>query len=276
MEKERLRELQFVQMKVMDEIHKICVEHNLRYYLIGGSALGAVRHKGFIPWDVDIDIAMPRKDYDLFINEYSKFLPKGYSCVDYRSDKNLYSPHALVVMDGTKLVQKDDYLNPQLKRYGIFVDILPLDQVPNDSVLWRRQQKDIKRWANLRYRKLSLVFSSNNSLERLMKRISRFFMCWISLSYINRKQSEVMQRYDDMQEEECKEWCSMASHYTFDKLTMPKGFFGIPALMQFEDREYYVPEKIDNYLTHLFGDYLKLPGKEKQQEMINYFVDASW
>lgn len=276
MEIERLRELQLVQLKVMDEIHKICLNNQLNYYLIGGSALGAVRHKGFIPWDVDIDIAMPRKDYELFVTKYSKLLPESLFCVDYRTDRNLYSPHAIVVMKGTKLVQRDDYLNPQFKRYGIFVDILPLDQVPSDNKLWERQQKDLRRWSDLRYRKLSIIYSSNSTVERFLKILMRFSLFWLPLSFINKKQSEIMLRYDSIPSSMCYEWCSMASHYSFNKLTMPKGYFGIPRLMQFENREYFVPENVNQYLEHLFGDYMKLPSKEKQQEMLDYFVDASW
>jgi len=276
MDRDKLRELQFVQMLVMDEIHKICKNKGLRYYLIGGSALGAVRHKGFIPWDVDIDIAMPRKDYEQFVTECSKELPKGFVCVDYRTDKAIYSPHALVVMEGTKLVQQDDILNPQLKRYGIFVDILPLDQCPNDNKQWEKQKKQIAKWANLRYRKLSLIYASNTPIERAIKKITRFMMLCLPMSYINRKQSEVIQTYDFLADSECKRWCSMVSHYSLDKLSMPKEFFGEPKLMQFENREYYVPERVIDYLTQLFGDYMKQPSKEKQQEMYDFFVDASW
>lgn len=276
MEKEKLRALQLVQMTIMDDIHRVCIEHNLRYYLIGGSALGAIRHKGFIPWDVDIDIAMPRNDYESFIMKYSKELPNGLCCVDYRTDKDYYSPHALVYMKGSKLVQKDDYLNPQFKRYGIFVDILPLDQCPNEKEKWEKQKRQIKKWTTLRYRKLSLVYSTNSLMERFFKRIYRGLFLWLPMSYINKRQSQVMQLYDKMPDIECKYWCSMASHYSFDKLTMPKEYFGNPKLMVFEDREYYVPEQVENYLTHLFGDYMRQPSKESQEEQMKWFIEAQW
>lgn len=84
---EELRKIQEQQIRIMDEIHKLCVKKNYRYYMIGGSALGAVRHKGFIPWDVDIDIAMPRKDYDAFSIEGYKDLPNFLEFHDYKTDK---------------------------------------------------------------------------------------------------------------------------------------------------------------------------------------------
>ena len=87
MNQKELENLQRVQLTIMDEIHKLCVNNKLRYYLIGGSALGAIRHKGFIPWDVDIDIAMPRKDYELFITQYSKQINPKFSVIDYPNDK---------------------------------------------------------------------------------------------------------------------------------------------------------------------------------------------
>ena len=72
---EKFRELQLVQASIMDDIHRVCVNNNLRYYMIGGTALGAVRHKGFIPWDVDIDIAMPREDYETLLNKFINKIP---------------------------------------------------------------------------------------------------------------------------------------------------------------------------------------------------------
>ena len=113
MNQQELESLQRVQLTIMDEIHKLCVNNNLRYYLIGGSALGAIRHKGFIPWDVDIDIAMPRPDYELFITQYCKQINPRFSVIDYRDEKNYYPPHALVILNNSVLVQEINELNPK-------------------------------------------------------------------------------------------------------------------------------------------------------------------
>ena len=85
-----IRPLQLRILQNLSAIHKVCVEYGLHYYLWAGTMLGAVRHKGFIPWDDDIDIAMPRKDYDLLMRNASKWLPAQYEVVSYETDKENY------------------------------------------------------------------------------------------------------------------------------------------------------------------------------------------
>ena len=118
--------------KIKEDIHRVCVELGIRYYLIGGSAIGAVRHQGIIPWDIDIDIAMPRKDYEKFISEGSKLLKSDFELHDYRTDKNFGTFHALVVLKNSYIGFKFEKGSDKQNRFGIFVDILPLDQWPDD------------------------------------------------------------------------------------------------------------------------------------------------
>ncbi|MBR5060749.1 MAG: LicD family protein, partial [Prevotella sp.] len=88
MNKEQLNKLHTIEIEILDEIVRICDKHNLRYCLIGGTLLGAIRHKGFIPWDDDLDIAMPRKDYEIFINLCHTELKNQYYLHNEVSDKD--------------------------------------------------------------------------------------------------------------------------------------------------------------------------------------------
>ena len=274
MEINRLREVQLQQLKIMDSIHSLCEENRLTYYIIGGTALGAVRHGGFIPWDFDIDIAMPRKDYDRFVDEVSGALPTQFSCHSWKNEENYYPPHALVTLNGSGLTQKNDYLNPKLKRYGIFVDIFPLDQSPDEEELRKDQARDLRRLSRMKTRKFAISYKENSQVKLLAKKALSLCYALISVKKINEKQEVCMKRYAALPE--TKNWCSMASHYSYAKQCMPKEIYGTPQLIPFEERHYYAPEQLDEYLKRIFGDYMKLPSPEKQKEQRDYFINASW
>lgn len=92
MRQEQIGELRMSLLTIMDEIHRVCEENNITYYIIGGTALGAVRHKGFIPWDTDIDIAMRREDYDKFLACANKKLKSNFYCACYLNEDKWTHP----------------------------------------------------------------------------------------------------------------------------------------------------------------------------------------
>ena len=103
-----LKAIKSIQLEMMDEIHKICVRNGITYYMIAGTLLGAVRHGGFIPWDADVDIAMPREDYERFGVLCKAELSDQYRYLDYHQVQNYVHPHALVSHKGTRLNGKYD------------------------------------------------------------------------------------------------------------------------------------------------------------------------
>ena len=273
MSNEELKQLQSVQLEMMKEIHEVCVSNGLTYYLIGGSALGAVRHRGFIPWDVDIDIAMPRKDYELLLHSCCKIMSDKMECLWYESDKDFIAPHMLIALKGSELVQRYDALNPHIKRFGIFVDVFPLDYCSEKEDERKSQADRLRRLARLKYRKLSFKTPNDSIITRFLKNAIRLFLSIIPMHYILRKQQEVMQEYND---KPTSLLCSMASHYRYEKQCMPVSVYGKPTLIAFEDCLFYGPEKIDEYLKRIYGDYMKLPSLEEQERMKSMFVSAKW
>lgn len=270
---ENLRKIQEQQLRIMDEIHKLCVKKNYRYYMIGGSALGAVRHKGFIPWDVDIDIAMPRKDYDAFSTDGYKDLPDFLEFHDYRKDKEFVIPHPIVSLKGSKLeLSCGREIN---NKYGIYVDILPLDQWPENDDKKKKQMKSLKHINVLSKLYNGDEYKENPMIVRLVKKMMRLLMhCLYSSFELNQKRDNIVSMFHT--EDEGSLWCSMLSHYSLDKLTMDKEIFGVPILAEFEGRQYYIPQKSELYLQHLFNDYNKLPSIKQQQKLMNLFSYAFW
>lgn len=270
---EDFKRIQEVQLKIMDDIHRVCVNNGYRYYLIGGSALGAVRHKGIIPWDVDIDIAMPRIDYERFINEGQQFLKSNHIIYHCGNDKQFGSVHAVVVLKDSQISFRNE--KAENYRYGIFVDVLPLDQWPKDPRLKLKQQQDLKRIQNLRSLRFGIMYPSNSVIKRAVKCLGQLFLSiFVSRQRLNLKQQEIMMRYDSPDEGE--EWCSMVSHYSYAKTTFHKTVFGTPRLMEFSGRSFFVPEMINHYLSQLFGNYLELPPRESRERQMNSVIHASW
>ena len=268
---EELREIQLVQLQIMDEIHRVCIKNHIKYYLIGGSALGAVRHKGFIPWDADIDIALPREDYERFVLECSKELNDQFVCEDYRSNPRHRVPHALVILKNSSMVYKTDHI-----QIPIFVDLLPLDQVPADDIRQHKQEKRLNQIKNIINIKRLPIYSQNNLFVRSIKHVIHFLLTPLSLRWLNERQQEIAQMYNSLPESECPLCCSTLSHYKYSKLCMDKKVFGYPVLADFEGRKYYVPSKVIDYLTHLFGDYMKLPQATEQNKARRLILRAEW
>lgn len=273
MTKEEFQSIQNVQIDIMDDIHRVCTEQGYRYYLIGGSALGAVRHNGIIPWDVDIDIAMPRKDYQKFVTEGAKYLREGLKLHYCETDEDYATVHAIVVLENSDIRFRGESADSY--RFGIFVDVLPLDQWPDDKNKKTQQQKELKRIQLLRGMRLGIKYGSTSTFKSFIKNCTKVAMSLVySIQDLNRKQQQIMQRYD--QENEGNEWCSMVSHYAYEKTTFPKDVFGTPRLYDFSGRLFYVPEKVEEYLVQLFGNYMKYPSTESQQKQINSVVYAKW
>ena len=121
-----IRPLQLRILKILQTIDSVCKEHDLRYYLWAGTMLGAVRHKGFIPWDDDLDIAMPRKDYEILMQHAKEWIPQPYEAKCAEIDPTYSGAFAKVIDSSTTLIEREHY------NYlaGIYSDIFPLDGMP--------------------------------------------------------------------------------------------------------------------------------------------------
>ena len=272
MTQEELRNVGLIQLEIMDEIHRICVKHKITYYIIAGTLLGAVRHKGFIPWDLDIDIAMPREEYVRFKSLCRAELPDRYAYWDYESCRNYARPHALVVRKDTKIHFKYDHLNPKLYDLGVYVDVFPLDNAPDDEKLRNRQAKKLQTIRKLKGHRIPYSYTYKAWRRYVHYGIS-CLLSWMPIQGLNRRQQEIMQTYS---QEHTACICSMASQYPYAKQCMPREIYGIPVLLEFEGRQYYAPEKYEQYLSRLYGDYMQLPPPEKRQANLAVFTSVEF
>ncbi len=269
-ENENLKQVQECLLEIMDEIHSICINNGIVYYLLGGSALGAVRHKGFIPWDMDIDIGMPRKDYEKFADVCKSELSLKLKYVDFKSVENYYMPHALVIMQDTTIYLSPDYYRIP-KQEHVLVDIFPLDCAPDEENERQKQKKELQRLSKIQSRKECILYKRNTPIEIAVKKFIQF---GLKLTYpikkVNSDQDKVMRRFDAM---ETKCICSMASQYAYEKQCMEREIYGNPRLMEFSGRLYYVPEQTERYLTRIYGkNFMSLPPIEKRYRPNEYIA----
>lgn len=269
---EELRKIGTIQLQIMDEVHRICEKHRIQYYIIGGTLLGAVRHRGFIPWDLDIDLAMTRKEYSRFRAVCQTDLAQAYSYLDLESNWNYPRPHALITAKNTKVHMKYDHLNPKQMQFGIYLDIFPLDNAPDDEDLRKKQAKKLRRIRRLKQWRLPYSYSYKRWKRYAHYAVSAL-LAWISLPRLNRYQQKVMQQYDGT-ETECL--CSMASGYPYEKQCMPKEIYGEPVLLDFEGRKYCAPQDYRQYLTRLYGDYMRLPPEEERRANLEVYASVEF
>lgn len=257
----KLRKLQFLEIELLDEFVRICDKYNLTYYLYYGTLLGAVRHKGFIPWDDDTDVVMPRRDFECF----RKVAPKELSSDFFFHDNNvdLNNPSGLIRIRKKNTVYADEMsLRLNLMHYGIWIDIYPLDNVKSPkSPLFKFQ-------IFLRTFLKPIVF--HRSLKNLrglplIRKIIHYLSCFLSTKTWSKIRDCIYQLNKNESSEYCI--CFYATYYgTLDAKNhvRKKSDLYPPVKAEFEGKEYNVPNHYDYLLKQIYGDYMTLPPEEKR------------
>ena len=263
MRKISLEEIKKRELDILSWIDNICKENNIKYYLAYGTLLGAVRHKGFIPRDDDIDIYMPRDDYNRFIFLARKYKNAKFSLLALETDARYYYPFAKVVDSETYV---DEKMFKKIDNLGVRVDIFPLDYYSQDAKMRKKIERLCSKHLVSRYNK---YVKSSSALRNLVKMIL-YFGCY---KYMNpRKYAIQIQNLSIKGNDLSKYTMTFAERGHFDKEVYDKEFFADTVLLQFEDKESSAPAKFDNILTQNYGDYLVLP--PKKDRISNHVVDA--
>lgn len=256
MDQEVLKNLHKNELEILQEVVRICEENNLTYFLIGGTLLGAIRHKGFIPWDDDLDIAMPREDYNKFLLISIKNLNKKYYLHCNKTDPNYWLPFAKIRKENTVFDEKNSSHIDSHK--GIYVDIFPLDNANKEKSLFQVLQAYITK-------KLSVVILwkmgfYKKEISLSLKIILRIMNC-VKLIKLSTFQQFIMSLNKNYQS---KYFVNLGSNYNYIKQTIPKNKYYPPVKVEFEGKYYNAPNDWDYILKRIYGDYMKLPPVEKR------------
>lgn len=258
------QQVQEILLQLMSEFHNFCITHNIKYYMIGGTLLGAVRHKGFIPWDDDIDVGMLRQDYEKFLALSSKF-SKNYIISNYKTNKHANFPLTRIHVPGTYIKTNE----PKKFNHALFLDVFPIDNVPNSYSLAKKHANKIRFYKNLLHYKGYI--QSKNKIKNSFRKIVRVFLAPIRYNCIIAKMDRIFQMFAN---EDTACVCSMASQYSYEKQTMKREIYGEPILLPFDNYYFYAPQEPIKYLTQLYGEYQKLPSIEKRRPTQDvYLVD---
>lgn len=247
-------EIKSLLLNILKAIDAFCAENNLTYYLAYGTLLGAVRHKGFIPWDDDIDICMPRPDYERFISTF-KSNNSRYQVISRVKDKK-YPYFFAKVHDTNTILDVETTFKFHL---GVYVDIFPIDAIPLEKNLQKKYIRKFNFYRNI-YNIKAIKYSNKRSfLKNVFLFASRLVTLFIPLSFLSNKIDKISKSYNYADHK----LVSIAA--TADqRLILDKEFFSEGVKLTFEDMDANVPKGYIEILSKNYGDFLKLPPIEKQ------------
>lgn len=272
-----LTDLKKIELDILKDVAAFCDAHALRYYLCGGTLLGAVRHKGFIPWDDDMDIAMPRTDYEKFLQIYNR-KDNIYQASAIENNPQWHMPFARVEDLRTILYEKT--LKEKYQKRHIFIDVFPMDGIPEDSgveyrfMLMQKLLGIIANASSFRFNpsrhysdsKKSYV-SLHNFSRTIFKYIAIVLFFFVNTQSVVKKINFNAKKYLVGATKDVG-LSVFVWNWTFEKSSYES--FATRRRFKFEDTEFWGPSGYDEYLTRTYGDYMTPPPLENQVSHHNF------
>lgn len=255
MKKLDIAEIQKIGVDILQYIKTVCYDNGISMFLAYGTVLGAVRHKGFIPWDDDIDIYMFRSDYERFKQIMIRKPEDRYKLLDVQIDPDYNMPLAKVIDTSTSM---DWYVAKRPYPLGVWVDIYVLDNVPDDNKELHNFQSRLNFLQNCFFR--SFYKGNVNSLRSLL---SWILFSWTKLfgpRYFSKRMVLLSQKYNKIGTLRVAPSSFTAS--SREDAVLDRSIMGKGVELPFEGVNYLVPEHTDAYLKHFYGNYMELPPEE--------------
>ena len=262
----QINQLQEKELQLLKLFVEVCEQLNLKYYLVCGSALGAVKYHGFIPWDDDIDVALPRKDYELFLAEAPTLLPSWVFVQNYRTDPDWPGMGSKLRNSNTTFIEKEA---AKFKiNHGIYIDIFPLDGCPADERGIKEFEKIRRRLYRKRYVKLLPPVHKDIGLtiRSLLYRITGYG------ENTAKACAETEKLYCSFPLETSKYWCNFANSMRREEYAQREQY-GDGVMAEFEGLRVRIPQNYDAYLGQKYGDYLAEPPESEKKARHPAFVD---
>lgn len=267
MKLETTQSVKYAQMDMLIELRRICKKYGIGYFLVEGTLIGAIRHKGFIPWDDDIDVGMLREDYDRFIAVCREELDPAYALYDWYKDPASPIPFLKVKIEGThyrEILARDTKMND-----GMYIDIFPFDNVPGSK--FRRK---IHGWKIYFTRKILLVrcgfaIDRGDRKRKLLYGMLGFLSKFRSVEKWKKYCDKLLTKYNGKETENVSNLCSA---YAYERAMKPRTMVQELMEHEFEGELFSVPADYDGYLRSIYGDYMQLPPEDQRtgrHEIVN-------
>lgn len=271
---QQLRRIQVLLTRVLAEFDRVCTELGTPYVLYGGTAIGAVRHKGFIPWDDDVDVCMLREDYECFLAKAPAILDERFEIANSRTDVDFPNMFSVLGLRGTKFIS--EFIKDSPYKMPLSIDIFPLDTVPKGRCKSRLQMVQAWLWGRLMYMQGTPkpVLGFDSLLSRVIH-VGTGFIYWtmkvlgVAPSDLQRRWERAARRYEgtrsasvtDMTDRNPSAW----------KVTPEELYPSV--VTQFEDLMLPLPRNYDQVLTRGYGDYMELPPVGQRKNHQPFLVD---
>lgn len=257
-----VRDVQNKILETMKYIDKLCRKHGVVYYIMGGTALGAIRHGGFIPWDDDLDIFMTPDQYEKFKHVFEQEQSEKFVLQEWRTTPN-YLEYAKIRMNGTTFIEQC-FAERKDMHHGIYVDIMILHKVPDRRWIQKLvycESKFVTLYA-LSQRNWMPKTKGQSIILKSLRFMPCKFMAKIAYRHIY--------HYDKMKTR--FKYCYWITPAKFRNGLFDESFFSSPVDIPFEDTVLYGSEKIKEYLEYRYGDYMKLPSEETRRASVHAMI----
>lgn len=271
---ETLKKVQNIELGILKDFMALCDQHGLRYFGIAGTGIGAIRHQGFIPWDDDIDVALPRRDYEIFLKLAKKYLADRYIVMNCETNENYPLMTTRLMKKGT--VFREEALKNIDCPLGIFLDIYPFDNVSDDPGEFKKQMREAWFFSKLLIlRSIPFPVLGFKGIKAKIVHIicacihGAMVVLRISKRKLYKRCKEVSTRYNDRETKRIDFLCDTTPYMN---IYMKKDVFPLKK-MAFEDVMLNFPNNMHENLTNMYGDYMKLPPVEKRKNHYPYQLE---
>lgn len=243
-------------LAAMSDFHALCEKHGLRYCLHGGTCLGAIRHKGFIPWDDDVDIAMLRKDYDHFLKIAQEELGDKYTIQTYKTEPRMLTNVTKIRINNSNFSCEDGTSSNKA-----FLDIFPMSDVPNSKFLQRIQNRLAIFINNVVYAKIGYITPTSTISKLVLGTLSKLNRRFLGnlLELVIKHFPHYHSKYVNI-----VATANYVNNTGYQKDLAPKIYFEELELADFCDKQFYITKHWDAYLSKIYGDYMTPPSENNR------------
>lgn len=271
---EELKHLQKLSEMILAELDRVCERLDIPYAVYAGTAIGAIRHKGFIPWDDDVDVIMPRADYERFLREAPAELDERFAIANTRTEPNFTSPYSYLTLKGTYCIPEFYRSCPYEK--PISIDVFPLDNISDDPATRKKQLRRTWLWGRLIFlRATPEPYLAFDGIKRTLV-LAACHTAHAFLKLFGQTPAKLQKRWEAAarlaEHEECRAMADFSDQnpeawsMTYDEV--------FPAVeMPFDDMTVKVPKEFDTLLTREYGAYMTMPPVEKRKNHYPYKLD---